>query len=60
MQPELVHRPQPHVLDPDRARTDEFQGVHIDLLNVVSLGRRCGAAEVGVSGGQLGGDVLGV
>ena len=48
------------MLDPDRARTDEFQGVHIDLLNVVSLGRRCGAAEVGVSGEQLGGDVLGV
>ena len=48
------------MLDPDRARTDEFQGVHIDLLNVVSLGRRCGAAEVGVSGEPLGGDVLGV
>ena len=58
--PELVHRPQSHVLDPDRARTDEFQGVHIDLLNVVSLGRRCAAAEVGVSGEPLGGDVLGV
>ena len=48
------------MLDPDRARTDELQGVHIDLLNVVSLGRRCGAAEVGVPGEQLGGDVLGV
>ena len=59
-QPELVHRPQSHVLDADRARTDELQGVHIDVLNVVSLGRRGGAAEVAVSGEQLGGDVLGV
>ena len=48
------------MLDADRARTDELQGVHIDFLNVVSLGRRFDAAEVGVPGEQLGGDVLGV
>ena len=58
--PELVHRPQSHVLDLDRARTDEIQGVHIDFLNVMSMGRRCGAAEVGVLGEEMPGNVLGV
>ena len=48
------------MLDADRARANELQGVHIDVLHVLSLGRRCAGAEFAVSGEQPGGDVLGV
>ena len=35
--PELVHRPQPHVLHADRARTDELERIDIHALDVGSL-----------------------
>ena len=37
--PELVHRSQPDVLHPDRARADEFERIDIDALDIGSVGR---------------------
>ena len=49
---ELVHRPQPHVLHADRARTDECERIDIHALDVGSIAGGAGACE------QLGGDAL--
>ena len=59
-QPQLVHRPQRDVLDPDRAGADEFQRVHIDVLNVSWLRGALDDAEIVVPSEELGGDVLGM
>ena len=48
------------MLDADRAWTDELEGIHVELLNIASLGWDRGATEVVVAGEQLGGDVLGM
>ena len=50
--PELVHRPQPHVLHADRARADELERIDIHALDVGSFAGGAGACE------QLGGDAL--
>ena len=48
------------MLDTDRARTDEFQGVHIDVLHIAWLRSGVDAAATVVAGEELGGDVLGM
>ena len=56
--PELVHRPQPDVLHPDRARADEFERIDVDALDIGSVGRHGGTGAL--AGERLGGDALGV
>ena len=59
-QAELVHRPQSHVLDTDRARANQLQRVDVNVLGVTpSVRRRDGGADA-FMGEQLGGDALGV
>ena len=59
-QSELVHRPQSHVLDADRAWTNQLQGVDIDVLDVTPSPCRRGGGPDAFMGEQLGGDALGV
>ena len=58
--PELLHRPQSHVLDADRAWANQFQGVDVDVLDVAPPARRRGGGADALVGEQLGGDALGV
>ena len=55
LQAELLHGPQPDILDADRARADQLQGTHIHRLQVGALdcGGRCAIEE-------LRGDALGI
>ena len=48
------------MLHADRARTNEFQGVDIEVLEVAARVRRRGSGPDALMGEQLGGDVLGV
>ena len=58
--PELLHRPQSHVFDADRAGANQLQGVDVDVLDVASPARRRGAGADALMGEELGGDALGV
>ena len=58
--PELLHRPQSHVLAADRAWANQFQGVDVDVLDVAPPARRRGGGADALVGEQLGGDALGV
>ena len=44
----------------DRARTEQLQGVDIDVLDVAAVSRGRGDGADALAGEQLGGDVLGV
>ena len=44
----------------DRARTEQFQGVDIDVLDVAAVSHGRGDGADALAGEQLGGDVLGV
>ena len=48
LQAELLHGPQPGILDADRARADQLQGTHIHRLQVGALdcGGRCAIEEL--------------
>ena len=59
-QPELLHRPQSHVLDADRAGANQLQGIDVDVLDVAPTPCRRGGGADALVGEQLGGDALGV
>ena len=59
-QAELVHRPQAGVLHADRAGANQFQGVDVDVLEVVPRARWRGCGADALTGEQQRGDALGV